>query len=277
MSAIEATDLTRRFGSFTAVDDVALDVGAGEIVGLLGANGAGKTTLIKMLLGLLRPTTGRIRLFGQPQGRRQRGHIGYVPQNLGLYTDLTAAENLEFRAAVFGVEPVPPARSPSVDRSPTPRRATPRRLRRCDPAPPRAAGPRRTHVGRLPARSQPTVGSDPPASRGRCGVLVSTHYMDEAEQADRLVVMANGVVVTEGTVTEVVSGRQTVEVSSLRWSEAFAALDHDGRRLVLDGRNVRVLSGTIEDVDDELRQAGITADVTLVPATLNETLVELNP
>ena len=101
MIVAQARAVTRRFGSFTAVDRVDLQVSSGEIVGLLGANGAGKTTLIKMLLGLLAPTSGRSRLFGDHRAVARR-RIGYVPQNLGLYPDLTVAENLEFRAQIFG-------------------------------------------------------------------------------------------------------------------------------------------------------------------------------
>ena len=77
-------------------------VGPGEVVGLLGANGAGKTTLIRMLLGLLRASAGQVRLFGQPPSRQTRRRIGYVPQGLGLYDDLTVAENLAFAREVFG-------------------------------------------------------------------------------------------------------------------------------------------------------------------------------
>jgi ABC-2 type transport system ATP-binding protein/ribosome-dependent ATPase len=278
MTPLDATNVVRTFGAFTAVDDVSISVEAGEVVGLLGANGAGKTTLIKMLLGLLRPTAGRIRLFGQVQTREQRRRIGYVPQNLGLYTDLTAAENLEFRADVFGVDP---AALGDIDDGLI--RSMSLGMQR------RAAFAAATqHRPELLVLDEPTSGVSPLArsdlwdlirSRAEAGaaVLVSTHYMDEAEQADRLVVMSNGRVVAEGSVTAVINGRQTVEVASDEWSSALNALDHDGRRLALAGRNVRVLSTRIETVADELRRAGINASVELVPATLDESLVEMNP
>src|SRR5436190_22615757 len=92
----ECVNVSRRFGNFTAVDQVSMKIEAGEIVGLLGANGAGKTTLIRMLLGLLPASAGEVRLFGQPPSRQTRHEIGYVPQGLGIYADLTVAENLQF-------------------------------------------------------------------------------------------------------------------------------------------------------------------------------------
>ena len=100
----EARAATMRFGDFTAVDDVDLTVGSGEVVGLLGANGAGKTTLIRMLLGLLIPTHGTVSLFGRAPSRATRRQVGYVPLTLGLYDDLTVQENWEFTAAAFGIE-----------------------------------------------------------------------------------------------------------------------------------------------------------------------------
>ena len=202
---ISARAVTRTFGSFVAVDHCDIDVAPGEIVGLLGANGAGKTTLIRMLLGLLTPTSGRIRLFGQPHSRQQRRRIGYVPQNLGLYTDLTATENLQFRAAVFGgagataVDGRAPAAGHTlVGDQPL---GTQRRV---------AFQAATQHGPDLLVLDEPTSGVSPlarsrlwdlihhHADRG-VAVLVSTHYMDEAEQADRLLLMSAGGIVATGT------------------------------------------------------------------------------
>ena len=108
---LRAGHVTRRFGAFTAVDDVSMQVQVGEVVGLLGANGAGKTTLIRMLLGLIAVTSGRVGLLGGPPDRERRRRLGYVPQGLGLYGDLTVRENLSFSARAYGTAaPVlPPA------------------------------------------------------------------------------------------------------------------------------------------------------------------------
>ncbi len=100
---VETRAAVRRFGSLAAVDGVDLAVRPGEVVGLLGANGAGKTTLIRMLLGLLRPTAGDVLLFGAPPSRASRRRIGYVPQGLGLWEDLTVTQNLDFTSEAFGV------------------------------------------------------------------------------------------------------------------------------------------------------------------------------
>lgn len=102
MSALAVTrSVTRRFGAAAAVDHVDLVVSPGEVVGLIGPNGAGKTTLVKLLLGLLRPSSGHVELFGAPPDRRSRARLGYVPQGLGLYETLTVAENLDFTRRAF--------------------------------------------------------------------------------------------------------------------------------------------------------------------------------
>jgi ABC-2 type transport system ATP-binding protein len=102
---LRADWVTRMFETFTAVDDVTMQVGPGEVVGLLSANGAGKTTLIRMVLGLLATTEGDVELLGGPPDRELRRRLGYVPQGLGLYRDLTVRENLAFTSQAYGAAP----------------------------------------------------------------------------------------------------------------------------------------------------------------------------
>lgn len=105
-NAVEAVNLTRVFGDFTAVDHVSFEIPCGEIFGLLGPNGAGKTTTIRMLCGILMPSSGAARVMGfdvskQPEDVKQR--IGYMSQKFALYNDLTVSENLDFYANLYGV------------------------------------------------------------------------------------------------------------------------------------------------------------------------------
>ena len=105
-TVVAVRDLTKRFGDFTAVDGVSFDVGRGEVVGYLGPNGSGKTTTIRMLLGLLRPTSGSASVLGMDVVRDAeaiRPRAGYMSQRFALYDDLTVAENLRFYAAVYGI------------------------------------------------------------------------------------------------------------------------------------------------------------------------------
>ncbi|MGE5175421.1 MAG: ATP-binding cassette domain-containing protein, partial [Hyphomicrobiales bacterium] len=105
--AVSARDLTKVFGKFTAVDRVTFDVARGEVFGFLGPNGAGKTTTIKMLTGLLRPTSGTCTVGGLDlltQTEEVKQSIGYMSQLFSLYADLTVEENIEFFAGLYGVE-----------------------------------------------------------------------------------------------------------------------------------------------------------------------------
>lgn len=276
MTSVLATGVTRRFGTFTAVDRVDFTLDPGEVVGLVGANGAGKTTLIRMILGLLEPSEGLISLFGEPHSRAQRRRIGYVPQNLGLYRDLTVAENLDFRAAAFGAESIGFAgESDSLieDISLGAQRRS-------------AFAAATQHDPELLILDEPTSGVSP-LSRARLwdmirqraeagsAVLVSTHYMDEAEQADRLVLMSQGRVVAAGTLEDIVGEANTVAVDADRWAHAFAALERAGMRITLAGTQIRVLGETPARVADALASTGAEATLTKVPATLDETMVML--
>jgi len=223
---VESRDATRRFGSFTAVDDVDLSVAGGEVVGLLGANGAGKTTLIRLLLGLLPVSGGRVRLFGEAPSRDARRRLGYVPQTLGLWEDLTVRENLEFSAGAFGVSG--PVEEADPDLAAAPRtlvRDLPLGLRRR-----LAFAAALSHGPELLVLDEPTSGVDPMArarlwetirgaADGGAAVLVTTHYTEEAVHCDRLIVMAAGRAVARGTLAEIVGGG-TLEEALVRLSSS---------------------------------------------------------
>ena len=231
MMFVSAERVRKDFGGFTAVKDVDLTVARGEVVGLLGANGAGKTTLMKMLLGLTTPTAGRVELFGEPLGPDARKRIGYVPQGLGLYEDLTVAENLEFTAKAFGVE-VPPLGDLAVSKDVLVRDLSLGLRRRT------AFLGALAHHPELLLLDEPTSGVDVLArsdlwttirtsAEAGAGVLVSTHHMEEADQCDRLVVMAGGRVVLSGTMDEIVGdtvrGSERIESFERRFAELAVA------------------------------------------------------
>lgn len=290
MLLAEARRATRRFGAFTAVDEVRLTVHPGEVVGLLGANGAGKTTLIRCLLGLIRVSAGEVLLFGQPPSRATRARLGYVPQGLGLYEDLTVAENLAFSARAFAKAPGsgdgPPADPLAGDEELAAVRDRtvgdlPLGLRRRV-----AFAAALAHRPDLLVLDEPTSGVDAlgrallwdtirAAAEAGAGVLVTTHRMSEAEQCDRLVMLADGRVVAEGTMAAIVGGRSTVEVAAARWEDAFAALEAAGLPAALVGRALRVPGAGRGQVEAALRERGVEAAVGLVPATFDETFVTL--
>jgi ABC-2 type transport system ATP-binding protein len=268
----------RRFGGLAAVDDVSLHVDAGEIVGLLGANGAGKTTLLRMILGLLPPSAGTIDLFGAPPTRAARRRLGYVPQGLGLYTDLTVVENAAFASAAFGVPlPVlPAALEPARDRlvaelGPGHRRQL-------------AFTIALAHHPELLVLDEPTSGADPLA-RARLwdavhaqagagvGVLVTTHYLQEAQQCHRLVLLSRGRGVAAGSERDIVGDATAVAVHADAWAPAFAALDGAGLPVLLAGTVVRVAGAEADRVGAVLRAAGVEARLDVVPATLDEAML----
>ncbi len=213
---VHARGLVRRFGSFTAVDGVDLQVDAGEVFGLLGANGAGKTTTIRMLCGTLPPSAGQAEVAGVDivrHPRRARGRIGYVTQGFALYGELSLAENLVLQAGLYGL----PARQR--------RQRLAWALERLELGPwrdTRAAelplGYRRRldfaaallHEPRVLFLDEPTSGVDPLARQefwdlvyelaGQgMAILVTTHYMDEAAFCDRLALMHAGRLLLEDT------------------------------------------------------------------------------
>ncbi len=220
--AIGGDRLTKQFGAFTAVDQVSLQVSYGEVYGLLGANGAGKTTMIRMLCGLLDPTSGKVQLAsesGDVRSREVRQRVGYMSQKFSLYDDLPLASNLEFFAGVYGVPPAERAEkirwvvafagltgkeNQLVGSLPT---GWKQRV---------AFGAAIMHEPRVLFLDEPTSGVDPLARRSfwtlinrladtGTAILVTTHYLEEAEQCNRLGLMVAGELVAEGTPTGIKS------------------------------------------------------------------------
>ena len=222
--AIGARGLRKVFGGFAAVQDFDLEVRYGEIYGLLGANGAGKTTTIKMLCGLLEPTSGDVELAGE-RGRLRseqvRRQVGYMSQKFSLYDDLTVVENLDFFAGVYGVAAERQEQQKRwvlafaglEDRGGQLVGSMPGGWKQRV-----AFGAAIMHEPRVVFLDEPTSGVDPIARRAFWGlindladrgtaILITTHYLEEAEQCNRLGFMVDGALVAEGTPSGVKAGQ----------------------------------------------------------------------
>jgi drug efflux transport system ATP-binding protein len=217
---IGAKDLNKRFGSFQAVKNFQLEVRNGDIYGLLGANGAGKTTSIKIICGLIDPTSGSVTLLGKSKDLRSaavRSRIGYMSQKFALYDDLTIGENLDFYARLYGVdESVREERKKWVlelaelsGEEGMLTKSLPGGWKQRV-----AFGAAVMHEPEAIFLDEPTSGVDPLARRAMwrminefadrgAGILVVTHYLEEAEQCTRLGFMVAGEIIADGTPTEV--------------------------------------------------------------------------
>jgi ABC-2 type transport system ATP-binding protein len=208
-SIIETRDLTRRFGDLTAVDSLNLTVAQGEILGLVGPDGAGKTTTLRMLCGLMNPTSGSARVAGHDTVRESQAvkdKIGYMAQRFGLYQDLTVKENMAFYADLFGI--TGELRNQLTDRL--------LRMTRMEPFGDRQAGKLSggmkqklalmctlLHKPEILLLDEPTNGVDPVSRRDFWAILyellkegitivMTTAYLDEAERCNRVGLMHKG-------------------------------------------------------------------------------------
>ena len=275
----ETRGAVRRFGRFTAVSGVDLTVRPGEILGLLGANGAGKTTLIRLLLGLLPPNEGVVHLFGEAPSIATRRRVGYVPQTLGLYAGLTVKENWDFTAAAFRggrlslPKDIAAWQGQLVGSLPL---GEQRQV---------AFAVALSHRPELLVLDEPTSGVGPlgsarlwegirQAAAAGAGALVTTHNMEEAEQCDRLMIMADGEVRVSGTAQDVTAGRYVAEVRTADWGRAFALLDDGGFPVQLHGTTLRSV-GQPAEISALLSRAGLDAGVESVPANLEEAFVQI--
>ena len=218
-AAIVARGLTRRFDRLIAVDRVDLDVPRGRIYGFLGPNGSGKSTTLRMLCGLLRPTSGSAAVLGFDVATAPdevRRHLGYMTQKFSLWDDLTVLENLHFMGSIYGL--AKPALQRRIDQLLAAYGLTGLQNQRAGTM---SGGQRQRlalaaatiHEPELLLLDEPTSAVDPQSRRDfwdrlfalandGTTVLVSTHYMDEAERCHQLAILADGRLVAEGTPTD---------------------------------------------------------------------------
>lgn len=275
MKAIEAVEVTKDFGGHRAVDGVSFDVARGEIVGLLGANGAGKTTTMKMLLGLEQPTSGMLSLMGEPAWDVDRRQIGYVPQGLGLYEELSVLENLQFVSASFGAE-LPDLHAAGLesvahDQISTLSLGIRRRV---------AFLAAQCHRPQVLILDEPTSGVGPlgrarlwetihEAADEGAAVLVSTHYMDEAEECDRIVMLAAGREVTSGTVSEVLDGVEVSTVADLT-TDMVTAVEKAGGTALLASDGWRIVGISKSEL---IAAVGRDVAIEMAPANFEELFI----
>jgi ABC-2 type transport system ATP-binding protein len=300
---VSVRNLTRKFGSFVAVNDISFDIPRGQIFGFLGPNGCGKSTSIRMMTGLLTPTKGSITGFatgstGQLDALEDtdqwKQRLGYMSQKFSLYTDLTVDENLRFFGAVYGVPPrelderiamlAKRLKFEKLLRVLTAGLSTGQRQRA-------SLAAALLHSPELLFLDEPTGGVDPrgrrlfwdliyelAAERGMT-VLVTTHYMDEAEQCDRLVLMLAGSVIAAGTPQEIKSGLAGRLIEVAPRGDPFGAMNEAQRQASVEdaylyGVTLRVVSaaGQHDAVERELTKLG---DVHAAEPSLEDAFVAL--
>lgn len=239
---ISVTGLTKRFGSFTAVDNISFEVRRGEIFGFLGANGAGKTTAMRMLCGLSRPTSGVGTVAGcdiMSQAEEIKRRIGYMSQKFSLYEELTVGENLQLFSTIYGMSDdlimrrmaemfrsleMENMRNTLVKDIPTGWR---QKL---------AFAAATLHEPDIVFLDEPTGGVDPvtrrrfweliyKASAGGMTIFVTTHYLDEAEYCNRISIMVDGRIKAFGSPTAL---KETYGVGTM--DEVFRVVAKDAKR-----------------------------------------------
>jgi ABC-2 type transport system ATP-binding protein len=293
--------LSRTFGAFKAVDDVSFTVRRGEVFGFLGSNGAGKSTTIRMLCGLLTPTSGRASVDGVDVGRAPeevKRRIGYMSQRFSLYELLTVDQNIRFYAGLYGLTGArfDARRKFALEIGGLSGRETERAGNLSGGWRQRLAlGCALLHEPPILFLDEPTGGVDPVSRRefwrliddlSRAGttVLVTTHYLDEAERCDRVAIMHLGRLAALGTVPElkapfatrpILEVRAADPVQVMTWLDAHPAVE----KTSLFGTAVHAILRTAGDapaVRRDLDGAGVTGDaVTVVAPSLEDVFLDV--
>lgn len=298
-NAITARGLTRRFGSLTAVDNIDLNIPQGSIYGFLGPNGSGKSTTIRMLCGLLTPSSGEVVTLGLDiprQAEKLKQRIGYMTQKFSLYDDLSVRENLAFVGEIYAI----------------PRRQRKQRIKELlenfelddrarQWAGTLSGGQRQRlalaaaifHKPDLLFLDEPTSAVDPQNRRDfwstlftlaeqGTSILVSTHYMDEAERCHRLAILDGGKIVADGTpkalgkqiamrVYEIETGAvNDVRTVLLAWDDVFSVTQLGIHLRVMIPETVE---GSTDKINMVIKQAKLQAEVREIPPNLEDVFV----
>src|SRR5579864_582595 len=303
--AISAEHLVRRFGNFTAVNDVSFRVEKGEIFGFLGPNGSGKTTVIKMLTGLLPLSGGDARVEGlnvRTDSEAVRERIGYMSQNFSLYYDLTVEENLQFYGKIYSLDAARLRRrmeeivqinglGPYLKRlSAQLSGGWKQRL---------ALGCAMLHEPKLLFLDEPTAGIDPVARRQLWDLLfelsghgitffVTTHYMDEAERCSHVAYIYYGKIIADGTPNSLrelpdvqPQGTMRIEITTPEVTRAlrFVRQIPGVRNATIFGQSIHALINDTFDLDDLrellLKQGIAVAEIRPLAPSLEDVFVEL--
>ena len=281
--AVSVENLERKFGSFTAVNRISFSVRQGEVFGFLGPNGAGKSTTIRMLCGIIAPTSGRGQVAGFDiisEQRKIKEHIGYMSQKFSLYNDLTVEENINFYSGIYKI---PKARKKErfdaviraaglegMEKNLTATLAGGWKQRL-------ALGCALLHKPGIIFLDEPTSGVDPITRANFWAVIkklaeegvtvfVTTHYMDEAENCDRMVLIYHGTIIAMGTPAQMKADCMKNEVleiilpDSQKWLEKISKLERV-KDAALFGSNIHAVvydsSAAIPMIKEFLRQQGL--------------------
>lgn len=299
--AVEVTDLTRKFGDFVAVDRISLRVQTGQVFGFLGPNGAGKSTTIRMLCGLLLPSSGSGRVAGfdiMTESETIKRHIGYMSQKFSLYDDLSVEENIDFFSGIYNVPRAKRTQRKDwvldmaglADKRDNLTRSLAggwkQRL---------ALGCAVLHEPPILFLDEPTSGVDPLSRRqfwdliaqmahGGTTVFVTTHYMEEAEYCDELALISRGKMIAKGTPAEL----KTIipeDILEIRVEQPFEALEQlEESALVKDVALFGdTLHAVVEDADASIVAVGdflagrglVSAGITQVRPSMEDVFVSL--
>ena len=295
---IEVRNVTRRFGAFVAANDVSFDVPRGKVFGFLGPNGSGKSTTIRMLAGLLEPTSGSITGFDglnvTKDTEQWKSRLGYMSQKFSLYLDLTVEENLRFFGRIYGL---------SRDKTRERIEVLSKRLKFTNILGALTEGlstglrqrvslaAALLHEPELLFLDEPTGGVDPrgrrmfwdliyelAADRGMT-VLVTTHYMDEAEQCDRLVMILNGKIIADGTPREIKTGLAGRLIEVRPSKDPFVAMNEAQQHASIEDAYLYGVTLRVVSAPDQVAQASSAlaplGDVTHAEPSLEDAFVAL--